>query len=168
MPRTRRRFTAEFKVEESDRPLQQVAAEQAGDLLAREDGGQRVGLAWERDAGGLLGPVEGDGVEEAQGAHDRADAGRLEPSGDQVQLVVAHVLGCELVRRAAVEGVEAGDRADVAAAGGVGHVAQPHVVEHALAQRRDGLGLDHRNLLWDAENPAILTGGGRSSTFSNI
>ncbi len=74
-------------------------------------------------------------VEEPQGAHDRADAGGLEAAGDQVELVVAHVLERELVRRAAVEGAEAGDRAHVAAAGAVGHVAQPHVVEHALAQR---------------------------------
>src|SRR5947208_2592805 len=51
----------------------------------------------------------------------------------------------------AVIGAEAGDRAHVAAAGAVGHVAEPHVVEHALPQRRDRLGLCHRNLLWTAE-----------------
>src|SRR5689334_12945960 len=38
--------------------------------------------------------------------------------------------------RAAVEGAEAGDRAHVAAAGGVDHVGEPHVVEHTPPQRR--------------------------------
>ena len=131
------------------RPHPQVGdgGQQAGDLLAGEDGGQRIGLARQRDAGRLLGPVEGDGVEEAQSAHDRADAAGLEPAGDQVQLVVAHVLEGELVRRAAVEGAEAGDRAHVDAARAGGHVAQLHVVEHALPQRRDWLCLCHGDLL---------------------
>jgi hypothetical protein len=67
-------------------------AQQTRNLLAGEDGGQGVGLARQRDVGRLLGPVEDDGVEEAQGAHDRADAAGLEPAGDQVELVVANVL----------------------------------------------------------------------------
>ena len=43
--------------------------------------------------------VEGDAVEEAQGAHHLADAGRLEAAGEQVQLVVPHVLQGQLVGR---------------------------------------------------------------------
>jgi hypothetical protein len=43
-------------------------------------------------------------------------------------------------------------------------LAQLHVVEHALPQRRDGLCRCHGSLLWiGLRNPAILTGGGRSS-----
>jgi uncharacterized protein YndB with AHSA1/START domain len=57
-----------------------------------------------------------------------------------------NVLQGELVRRAAVEGAEVGDRAHVAPAGAGSHVAQPHVVEHALAQR-GGLSGHHGNLL---------------------
>ena len=83
-----------------------------------------------------------------RGAHDRADAAGLEPAGDQVQLVVAHVLERELVRRAAVVGAEAGDRGHVDLARADGHVAQLHVVEHALPQRRDGLCRCHGGLLW--------------------
>ena len=75
-----------------ERPHPEIGdgGQQARDLLAREDGGQRVGLARQRDAGRLVGPVEGDGVEEAQSAHDRADAAGLEAAGDQVQMVPRH------------------------------------------------------------------------------
>src|SRR5689334_22330851 len=98
-------------------PSHNVRSERAGDLVRGEDGRERVGLARQRGAGRLLGPVEGDDVEEPQRAHDRADAGGLEAAGDQVELVVANVLQGELVRRAAVEGAEVGDRAHVAPAG---------------------------------------------------
>jgi hypothetical protein len=61
-------------------------AQQTRNLLAGEDGGQWVGLARQRDAGRLVGPVEGDGVEEAQGAADLRDGAGLEAAGDQVEL----------------------------------------------------------------------------------
>jgi hypothetical protein len=56
-----------------------------------------------------------------------------------VELVVADVLQGQLVWRAAVKGAEVGYRMHVAAARALGHVAQLHVVEHALPQRRDRL-----------------------------
>jgi hypothetical protein len=123
-------------------------AQQALDLVLGKDGGQGIGLARQRDLRRRLAVAEGGAVEEAQGAHDRADAAGLEPAGDQVQLVVTYVLERELVRRAAVVGAEAGDRGQVDLTGAQSHVAQLHVVEHALPQRRDGLRRCHGGLLW--------------------
>src|SRR4051812_5007984 len=57
------------------------------DLVLGEDGWQGVGLAWQRDLRRRLAVAERGAVEEAQSAHDRADAAGLEPAGDQVQLM---------------------------------------------------------------------------------
>ena len=108
--------------------------------------------------------IEGHGVEEAQSAHDLADAG-LETASDQVQLVVAHILQAQLVRRTAVEGAEAGDRVHVGLARAGGHVAQRHGVEHALAQWRDGLVHGSPLSGWRL---GILAEGGGSSTAGGL
>ena len=63
--------------------------------------------------------------------------GSWHTASDQVQLVIAHILEGQLVRRAAVEGAEVGDRAHVDLARADGHIAEPHVVKHPLPQRRD-------------------------------
>src|SRR3954453_19632963 len=57
-----------------------------------------------------------------------------------MKLVGAHVLEGQLVRRSAEEGAEVLHRVDVDALGCGRHVAQGHVVDHALAQGRDLLG----------------------------
>jgi hypothetical protein len=80
-----------------------------------------------------LGPAQGGAVEEAQGGDGLVEAA---PGGallQEVQLVLADVLGAELVGGASEVAGEADDGADVGADGARGVVAQPQVVDQALA-----------------------------------
>jgi hypothetical protein len=58
---------------------------------------------------------------------------------DQVQLILAHVLEGELIRRLHEMLAEVLDGADVGFLGVQRHVADGHVLDHAPAQRRDVL-----------------------------
>ena len=58
----------------------------------------------------------------------------LRPRADEVQLIVAHVLERQLVWRDAVMDGKVGDGADVDRLCQWRHVADRHVLDHALAQ----------------------------------
>jgi len=73
---------------------------------------------------------------------------RLEAAFDQMEPVGAHVLNLELVRRSAVEGAEIGDRSGVHLQRIRRHVAEGHVVEHALPKRRNRLVHRLDSLCW--------------------
>ena len=64
----------------------------------------------------------------------------LRPRDNEVQPVVAHVLEAELVGRLLVESGEVGDGVGVDLLRVRRHVAERHVVDHALPQRRYLLG----------------------------
>ena len=58
----------------------------------------------------------------------------LEAAPDEVHLIVAHVLERQLVWRDAVMDGKVGDGADVGSLGQRRHIADRHVLDHALAQ----------------------------------
>src|ERR1700751_6103306 len=62
-----------------------------------------------------------------------------------MQLVPAQILEARLVRRAAEEGAEPLDGADVAVLGPLRELADRHILDHASAQRADGC-LGHGSL----------------------
>lgn len=111
-------------------------AEKTDDLLGRQNRRQRVGAPsqWQCRLGFRL--AQGHRVEEAQRADDLVEGLRLQPARDEVKLVGSHVLEAELVGRPAVEECEVLDRTDIGLLGQGRHVPHPHVVDHALAQRR--------------------------------
>jgi hypothetical protein len=82
---------------------------------------------------GQIGPIQGDGEEEAQGHNRRVAARRGHAALSQVQLEAPHILGRGCLRRAAEEGREASDLTDVVGACLLDEMAHRHVVDHALA-----------------------------------
>lgn len=75
-------------------------------------------------------------VEESQGAHNRVDRVWLEPPRSEVQSIVAYVLETEFIGRASVEDAEVRYGSNVNLLCGQRHVADRHVFDHALPQRR--------------------------------
>src|SRR4051794_30957880 len=75
-------------------------------------------------------------VEETKRAHDLIDGLGTEAARYQLELILAHMFKGELVRRLAEMLAEVLDRAHVSSLSQQRHVAQLHVVDHALAQRR--------------------------------
>ena len=85
-----------------------------------------------------LGSAQRDVEEELQPGEGSVDGDRAGADIDQVQLKAAQVLGGGGVRRAAKEGRALAHGADVPLRRVLGKLAHAHVVEHALAQWRDG------------------------------
>src|SRR4249919_2901201 len=77
------------------------------------------------------------------------------PALGQVQLKATDVLGRSGVRRALQERREPLAGADVALLCGRGELARAHVLDHALAQRADGVGT-HGELPSEVDNTSIL------------
>ena len=111
--------------------------QEAHDLIAGQNGGQGIRLAAERNVLSHVGVPERGLEEESDAAHDRNDGGRLQAARDQVQLILAHVLEGQLVRRFHEVPAEVLHGADVGLLGVRRHVADRHVVDHALSQRRE-------------------------------
>src|SRR5262249_8506457 len=126
------------ELQEHEEPGHVDDVEEAADLVGAEDGGQRLGpLAVGKQHHGVA-ALQGDAVEEAQGAGGLVEAtpGRLLP--EQVQLVRPGVLGAEVLGGAAEVPGEVGHGGDVALDGPGAVVAQLQVVDEALTQGRHG------------------------------
>ena len=133
--------------------------QEAHHLVSRQDGGQCVLLAGEGDLLGELLLAERRAVEEPQGTHDRVDRCRLEAARNEVQAIVAHVLDGQLVRRLLVEGAEVCHRTGVDVLRVRRHVADLHVVDHALPQRAHRLRHGSTPVNWNCTERAILADG---------
>ena len=120
--------------------------EKASHFRRAQDEGYFARLVDQGETPGQIDPIEGDGEEEAQGRDRRVAAGWGHAAFGQVQLELPHILRRGGLRRAAEEGREASDLADVISAGLLDEMAHRHVIDHALAQRADGC-LGHRRLL---------------------
>jgi hypothetical protein len=112
--------------------------EEAADLGRGEDDGEGPGLPGERDERDDLGPAEDVSVEEPEGA-----GGLVEPApggggGDEVELVVAEVVGGELVGRSGEVAGGVGDAGDVRLDGAGGVVAAGQLVDQPAAERGPG------------------------------
>src|SRR5262249_37484857 len=84
-------------------------------------------------------------VEEPQRAHLHANGIGRKTAGYKVQVIFPQMLDPEVVGRSPVELTELRYRTDVCLLGARRQIAHRHVVDHALAQRRNRLG--HRWLL---------------------
>ena len=114
------------------------------DLVGAQHHRQLLRLAGSDDALERVGPAQRDAVEEPQGADGLVDMRPRSLLRDQVQLVGAHLLQPQPVRRAAEMPAELGDRIEVGLLRRRREIADHHVLDHAPAQRAD---LSHRRLL---------------------
>ena len=114
------------------------SGDQAADFLGAQDHGQLARHGHVRHLEHELRPAQRDVEEELQPGDGGVDGDRAGAGVHQVQLEATQVLGGGGVRRAAEEGGELAHGADVALLRVLGELAHAHVVEHALAQRRDG------------------------------
>jgi hypothetical protein len=87
------------------------------------------------DVFGNIGHSERGAIEEAQCAHDLVDGLRLQATRPEMQSVFADILESELVRRAPEVATEVLNGADVDSLCPRRHVADGHVVDHALSKR---------------------------------
>src|SRR5262249_11056473 len=101
-----------------------------------EDGRQRPGLLAVGNHGDDAGALQGDAVEETQGADGLVEATPGGALAEQVELVLPRVLGAEVLRGAAKVLGEAGDGADITIDGPGAVVAQLQVMDEALTQGR--------------------------------
>jgi hypothetical protein len=107
-------------------------SEEAAHLVATEHTGERFGLLAEGNQGQLLGALQGNGVEETQGADGLVETRPRGLLGEQMQLVEANVFGVELLGRAAEVLGEACDVGDIGGDGPGGVVAALQVLGEAL------------------------------------
>ncbi len=106
-------------------------------LVPRQNGWKWIRPARQWDLRGCIGHPQRRAVEEPQCAHDLIDGLRFKAARDEMQLVLANVIERELVRRALEMEREVLDGADVAGLGARRHVADRHVIDHALPQGRN-------------------------------
>src|ERR1700734_2374357 len=78
-------------------------------------------------------------VKESNAAYDRDDGGGGEASRDQVEMVLADVLERQFIWRLHEVEAEVLDSADVGFLSQRRHVANGHIVDHTLPQRRNFL-----------------------------
>jgi len=107
---------------------------EADDLVGTEDGGQGPGLLAVGEQRQQLVSPEGDAAEEAEGTDGLIEAAPGDAPGEKVELVLADVLGVELVGRAAEVAGEVGDGGNVGADGPRGIVAEAEVVDEPLTK----------------------------------
>jgi hypothetical protein len=107
--------------------------QKASHFRRAQDEGHFARLVDQGETPGQIGPIQGDGEEEAQGRNRRVAARRGHAALSQVQLEAPHILGRGCLRRAAEEGREASDLTDVVGACLLDEMAHRHVVDHALA-----------------------------------
>ena len=96
-------------------------------------------FAHEREVPCHVRPVEGDGEEEANACHRGIDTRRTHTGLRLMQLEASQVFGCRGIRRAAKESREGQDVTDIVVARLLDEIAHHHVLDHAPAQRADGL-----------------------------
>ena len=109
-------------------------------LLAAEHDRQLVLDPHRAHPGPQLRSAECGLEEELQRRDGRVDRDRRHANVDQVQLKPSHVLGRRRIGRAAQEASQSPHGADIGNLRLVGELAHPHVLDHALAQRGNGLG----------------------------
>ena len=86
-----------------------------------------------------------------------------------MQVKIPHMLDPELVGRSPVERAEVRDRTDVSLLGVRRQVAHRHVVDHALAQRRDLLASSVNSCQLDCTNvQSLQTGDCLPMTLTSI
>src|SRR4029453_7914358 len=90
-------------------------------------------------------PPQCRAIEEPQRAHLHPYGIGRQTAGHKVEMIVPQMLDPELIGRSPVESAELRYRTDVSLLGAWRQIAHRHVVDHALAQRRDRL--DHRKFL---------------------
>jgi hypothetical protein len=103
------------------------------DLLATEHGRQLTRLVHMAHLGHQLAAPEGDIEEELQCRDRRVQASALNPALDQIELEAAQILRRGRRGRTLEKIVEAFDPAQIPALGLGRELAQPHVLDHALA-----------------------------------
>ena len=105
-------------------------------LVSGKDGRQRVRLAGEGNVLSHTCPPKRGAVEEPYGAHDRNDRCGLQATRDEMQLILTDIFKAQLVRGLPEMQAEVLDGTDVGLLGVRRHVADRHIVNHALPQRR--------------------------------
>src|SRR5271167_2007689 len=95
-------------------------------------------------------PPQCRSVKEPQRAHLHANGIGRETAGHQVQMKFPQMLDSEFVGRSQVEGTELRYRTNVCLVGAWRQIAHRHIVDHALAQRRDRLGHRRAPVNWTA------------------
>src|SRR5439155_1661827 len=95
-------------------------------------------MAYDRKPSGKIRPLERHGEEETQGRDRAVDARRLHAALRLVELEAAQILRCRRIGRAADEGRERPDVANVVVARLLAEAAHAHVLDHALTQRAAG------------------------------
>ena len=111
--------------------------QQARHLLGLRTTGSLRGSRDERQVLDDIGPVERDGEEEPQRRDRAVDGRRAHAARGQMQLKAAQVLGRRRVRRAAEEGCEVLDAADVVVA--ASSATNLRIVMSSIMRRRSGL-----------------------------
>jgi hypothetical protein len=104
------------------------------DLFTGENGGQGVLPSGVRNLIDNVFLPERLSVEKPQRPHDRIDRSRLEFACNKMKVIGAHIFQAELVRRASMISAESGNSGDIDILGIRRHVANLHIVDHALAQ----------------------------------
>jgi hypothetical protein len=79
--------------------------------------------------------------------------GIARPQRSQVKLVATQILRLGPIRRQPEEGRELTDLPDIVALRMLAKLADRHVLDHPLAQRTDGDGIDHGDLQGSGETP---------------
>jgi hypothetical protein len=132
--------------------------EELDDLIGTQHDRQLLRLTRGDDAFQCIALAEGHAVEEPQRADRLVDVGPRSLLRDQMQLVGAHGLQAQPIRRTVEMAAEPGDRVDVGLLGRRGEIADHHVVDHPPTQRADR---SHRKLLsegWVGQPAASQTG----------
>jgi hypothetical protein len=112
--------------------------EESATLVLAEDGGQGPGPLAEGKGLHHGGALQGDRIEETQGADRLVELAPRDALLEQVQRVLAHVLGAEVLGRLTEVSGEQGDAQDVGLDGAGRVVAQLQVLGVALSQGGSG------------------------------
>jgi hypothetical protein len=110
---------------------------QAGDLVPTQHHRQGAGHSHRIHLGHQLALIERDLEEELQPRDCSIERHRRGAEIDQVQLVTPQILDRGRVGRTAKKSSELPHHADITALRLVRELAHPHVIDHALPQRRD-------------------------------
>jgi len=112
--------------------------QQTRHLLGAEHHRQLARIRNADELAGEFRPVEGGGEEEAKCCHGAVHRRRVHAPLGLMHLEPADILGRRRIRRPAQECSEAGDDANVVAAGLLGKPAHRHVLDQALTQAAAG------------------------------
>jgi len=105
------------------------------DFISRKNGWQCIGPAPQWYLLGHCGFAERRSVKEPQATHNLIDGLHSEAARTKMQLILAHMLERELVRRFAKMFTEVLDCTHISLLGQRRHVADRHVIDQALPQR---------------------------------